>query len=97
MASCKTLNASPRCRQVQVKTIRPGQATMRAPTRQAVLNLPVVTPEKAVLLATTTNDGDHSLQRIGPDTSLLNKRDPTSKAAGKEESTGASLSHFAIT
>lgn len=73
---------------LQVKTIRPGRSAMRTPTPQTVLSLPIVTPEKAVLLATTTNDGENQLSRIGADTSLLNKKDPSSKAAGKEEQTG---------
>ena len=72
----------------QVKMVRPGQVTMRTPTPQAVLKLPVVTPEKAVILATSTNEADGALGRIGADTSLLNKKDTTIKAPGKDEQTG---------
>ena len=74
--------------------IRPGQVTMRTPTPQAVLSLPVVTPEKAVLLATSTNDADGPLARIGADTTLLTKKDTTNKAPGKYEQTGEPLIQF---
>lgn len=77
-------NGSPR----QLKLIGPGQVTMRAPTTQAVLSLPTVTPEKAVLLATTPPEADaRAVSLIGQDTSLLNKKEPSSKA-GKDEPSG---------
>jgi hypothetical protein len=75
----------------EVKLIGPGQVTMRAPTTQAVLSLPTVAPEKAILLATAPPDADaRAVALIGQDTSLLNKKEPSFKC-NKDDPSGASL------
>lgn len=81
----------------KLRLVGPRTATMPTPSPSAVLQLPTVTAEQALLLATTasatgTAQSDVNLARwVGNDVSMLNKRADGSTRAVKADLPGQIL------